>query len=402
MVEIDKRYEKVKNETTKSYEQKREKLKKEEEDLKEKLKIEVTKAKEQLEIYLSEVNNLLIKNEKLVKRMKTLEKEEKIMIKTLSYISKINKNENEMIKIFQELMKNIKINFIEEESTIKYEEYYFNGIPIPKYIEFKEMDYNKLIIEWKIDYTNLLNINKSNIKYKVELKKENSKEEFIQIYKGYNNYYSVNYYDKYANYIIRICSVYNNLISDWIIFHIKNLDSIILGEIEKGNEFIEKLYEWTEYTKMELLYRGTRDGSGSNIFHNKCDNQGPTICLCKNEKGNIFGGYASISWTSDNNYHSANGSFLFTLTNNNGTDPTKYPNKQYHNYAVYHGSDYGPTFGGNFDLHISNDYMNNTDSYCSLGYSYPDTLGQGNSIFSGSVNNNHFKLKELEVFKLFN
>ena len=119
MVEIDKRYEKVKNETTKSYEQKREKLKKEEEDLKEKLKIEVTKAKEQLEIYLSEVNNLLIKNEKLVKRMKTLEKEEKIMIKTLSYISKINKNENEMIKIFQELMKNIKINFIEEESTIK-------------------------------------------------------------------------------------------------------------------------------------------------------------------------------------------------------------------------------------------------------------------------------------------
>ena len=139
MVEIGKRYEKVNNETIKSYEQKREKLKKEDEDLKEKLKTQVTKYKEQLEIYLSEVNNLLKKNEKLVKRMKILEKEEKIMIKTLSYISKINKNENEneMKKIFQELMKNIKINFIEEKSTIKYEEYYFNGIPIPKDIDLE-------------------------------------------------------------------------------------------------------------------------------------------------------------------------------------------------------------------------------------------------------------------------
>ena len=78
---------------------------------------------------------------------------------------------------------------------------------------------------------------------------------------------------------------------------------------------------------MELLYRGTRDGSDSNIFHDKCDNQGPTICLIKNDKGNIFGGYASISWTSDNgSYKSANGSFLFTLTNIHETDPTKYPN----------------------------------------------------------------------------
>ena len=48
----------------------------------------------------------------------------------------------------------------------------------------------------------------------------------------------------------------------------------------------------------EKLYRATRDGSDSNIFHNKCDNQGPTICLCKNDKGSIFGGYISSSWTS--------------------------------------------------------------------------------------------------------
>ena len=39
------------------------------------------------------------------------------------------------------------------------------------------------------------------------------------------------------------------------------------------------------YERMELIYRGSRDGTTSNIFHNKCDNKGPTIILFKNEKG---------------------------------------------------------------------------------------------------------------------
>ena len=36
-------------------------------------------------------------------------------------------------------MKSIKISFIENESKIIYEDYYFNGIPIPKDIEFQEV-----------------------------------------------------------------------------------------------------------------------------------------------------------------------------------------------------------------------------------------------------------------------
>ena len=46
-----------------------------------------------------------------------------------------------------------------------------------------------------------------------------------------------------------------------------------------------------------LLFRGTKNGSSADIFYNKYDNQGPTLCLCKNEKNNIFAGYSSISWT---------------------------------------------------------------------------------------------------------
>ena len=339
MTEIDKTYEKVDNETTKSYEKRREKLQKEENELKEKLKNEVTKIKEQLEIYLSKVNELIRTNEKIVKGIKSLEKEEKILIKILSYVSKINKNQKEMRILFGEPIKNVKISFIEEESKIKYEEYYFNGIPIPKDIEFKDIGSKSINVLWKIDDTNLLNIDKNEIKYHIEIRKE--KEELSKIYETKENNYTINNLEINTNYEIKICSIYKDIISNWTEIHkVKTgkIDSFILNKLEKGNEFIDKLIEWTGYKNMELLYRGTRDGSGSNIFHNKCDNKGPTICLCKNEKGNIFGGYSSISWTSDNNYHTANGSFLFTLTNIHGIAPTKFPNTQKYEYAVYHHS----------------------------------------------------------------
>ena len=409
MSEIDKAYEKVNKEMTTSYELKREKLKKEEEDLKEELKTEVTKIKEQLELKSSEVDNLLNINKKIIKGIQSLDKEEKSMIKILSYISKINKIQKEMKSLFQELMKNLKISFIEgegKESTIKYDEYYFNGIPIPKNIEFKEVGTNNFKVLWKIDNINLINVDKKEIKYRLEIRKENSKEEFTQIYEGNADNYLVNKLDKNTNYEIRICSIYKEIISHWSDIHkikTKNLDCNILNETERGNEFLEKIYEWTGYKNMELLYRGTRDGSRSNIFHNKCDNQGPTLCLCKNEKGNIFGGYASISWTTTSgNYYSANGSFLFTLTNIHNTAPTKYPNTQNQGNAVYHNSGYGPTFGGGLDLYISDDCLNNNSSSSNLGYSYPDILGKGYSVFSGDINSRNFKLKEIEVFKLLN
>ena len=158
MKEIDSNYEKVDKETTKSYELKRERLNKEESDLKEKLKTEVTKIKERFELSLTEIYNLSKTCEKIIKGINSLEKEEKNMIKTLSYISKININKEKMRILFQELMKNIKISFIEEESKIKYEEYFFNGIPIPSNVEFNNISSNSFKVSWKLDDINVLNI----------------------------------------------------------------------------------------------------------------------------------------------------------------------------------------------------------------------------------------------------
>ena len=58
----------------------------------------MTKIKEQLEIFLSSSNNLIRNSERIDKGIKILknEKEEKNKIKEFSYISKINKNQNEI------------------------------------------------------------------------------------------------------------------------------------------------------------------------------------------------------------------------------------------------------------------------------------------------------------------
>jgi len=162
---------------------------------------------------------------------------------------------------------------------------------------------------------------------------------------------------------MRICCFYNDLIGNWSeIKKVKTLviDSLILTKLYRKRKFLKKIFEWTGYNVMELLYKGSRDGSTSKDFHDRCDNKGPTICLYKNDKNYIFGGYASISWTSKDGYHSASGSFIFTLTNIHETEPikfSKFSNKN-RDKRVYHDPDLGPYFGDYNDIDIRSDYKN--------------------------------------------
>ena len=401
---INNLYEKVNKEVTQSFEIKHEKLTKEENNLKEKLENEVTKIKEGLDNFLSESNRIIKANEKLIKGLKIFDKDkEKNIIRTLSYVSKINKNKKETKTLFQELMKNLKISFKEEETNINYSEYYFNGIPYPKDIEVKNITFNSAKLFWKIDNLKVLNIDNKNIKYRVEIKKE--KEKFEQVYEGNETNCILSNLIKNTEYEFRICSFYKDIISTWTkknTFKTSNFecDSKILIESKREVEFIEKIYEWVGCKKLELIYRGSRDGSLGKNFHEKCDNKGPTIILYKNNKGHIFGGYASISWTSDNNYHAAPDCFIFTLINIHNTEPTKFPTKS-KDEGINHQLDRGPTFGPNCDITISTDYINN-DSCSDFPCRYKDILGKGKSIFTSDPNNNNgkFRLREIEVFTI--
>ena len=393
---INELYEKMDKETTKSFELKHEQLIKEEKEIKDKLDNEVTKIKSKLEEHLSLANSLIRNYEKINKGIQGLKKEEQNqnikLLKNLTYVSKLNKNQKEMNNITQILMKNLKLDFIDD--NIKYEEYYFNGLSIPKDIQVSDIKLNSCNVSWKIDDLNILNIDKNKIKYKIEIRKEN--EQFKSIYEDKNMNYNITKLESNTNYELRICTIYDNTISNYSdsVKFKTLLDSILLNETKKGDECLNKIYEWTGGKNMELLYRGTRDGMSGDAFHNKCNNKGPTISLFKNEKGYIFGGYASIDWQGGNgDYKSAPDSFIFTLTNMYNISPTKFPNSDT-SYSIYDCSSYGPTFGGGHDIVVF------SSNYTNFPISYKDVLGKGYSIFKGDNDNYNFNLKEIEVFKL--
>ena len=392
--EINNNYNNIKNQINKKFKEEHEKLIIEENNLIEKLQNEVTKTKDNLEKYLYESNEIIENYEKINKGIKLLEKEQKNIIKELTYITKINKSKNEYNYLFNELISNLKISFEEEKRKVKYNEYYFNGIPIPKEIKFNDISSDSFKLEWKLD--NLDKFDKNKIKYKVELRElnENINEKFNQVYFDSNINCLITNLKSDTKYEIKICCIYNNIEGEWSeIQNIKtNPLSIILKESKREKELLEKIYEWSGYKKMELLYRGTRDGKSCKDFHNKCDNEGPTICLYKSEKGYIFGGYAPISWKSSGGWQKHNDSFIFTLTNIYDK-PTKFPHIEGQD-SVKHASDRGPTFD---DFYIYDNFK------CQLNFpsGHKDVLGKGKSIFTGDNNDSSLNIKEIEVFKLF-
>ena len=132
-----------------------------------------------------------------------------------------------------------------------------------------------------------------------------------------------------------------------------------------------------------------------------CDNKGKTICLFLNGKGNIFGGYSSISWTSNSDAKTDGDCFLFTLTNIYNTEPIKFTYSQ--NMSVYHDLKYGPVFGKVSNLCCGSNFMDKKSNKANFPNSYKDVLGKGKSIFTGDFDNqkSSFTLKELEVFEIF-
>ena len=402
ILKLDELYEKTNKEMTKSFEEKHLNLTKEENEMREKLQNEVTKAKEKLEINFSNLNTLIRNCEKINKGIKILEKEEKQMIRILSYVSKINKNKKEMKNLFKEKMKNLSIKYDEKEQKIIYNEYYFNGFQnIIKSIEFKDVSFDKINIAWKLEDINELDIKK--IKYKVETRKEDIDDKFELKYEGKESTCLINNLDINVSYEVRIGIIYDNIPSNYYEIkkvETKQLNSAILNESNKSKEFLDKIQEWTKFKKLELIYRGTRDGMNSYSFHNKCDNKGPTICLYKNESNHIFGAYASISWTKAGDWKTATESFLFTLTNVYNIEPNKFAHSEKDKvYSVYHNNEFGPSFGAGRDISIANDFTKG-DSYANFPSTYIDNIGKGNSIFSSNLKWNKFKLKEIEVFKI--
>jgi len=174
------------------------------------------------------------------------------------------------------------------------------------------------------------------------------------------------------------------------------IDSRILKPKEK-KMLISWLPKKDRAKRWKLMFRASKDGFNGSQFHAKCDNKGaPTVSIIESTMNHVFGGYTTIPWTSNNNYASDNNSYIFLARAGKNVTPKsgKWKVTQTQ-YSVYHGSSYGPSFGGGYDFYLASGCNTNTSSYANAGHSY--ACPKNNTLLAGQYN---FMVKDFEVYLL--
>ena len=149
----------------------------------------------------------------------------------------------------------------------------------------------------------------------------------------------------------------------------------------------------------ELVFSLTKDEGTAKAFHDKCDNQGPTVTVVYNDQNSIYGGYAYESWKYSGGYYSDANAFLFQLAFSGNKKRNKFSVKTSGN-ALYGYSTKGPIFGQD-DLWTFNKAVKDGNVYridgdmSGFGSTY-DSLGTK----SVDINNDSKVVIDIEVYKV--
>ncbi|CAG8615538.1 4157_t:CDS:2 [Acaulospora morrowiae] len=152
--------------------------------------------------------------------------------------------------------------------------------------------------------------------------------------------------------------------------------------------------------EFRLLLRGSRDGFSASTFHDRCDNQGPTIVVLKVDEKHVIGGYNPLSWCSTNTWRYTRDSFIFQFN-------TDYKHKllakfgrvlpSFAPYAINDSQCNGPCFGDG-DLWMLDQF--NTPGSCSCNKeSYEQSVGDIFHRDSWGGKNGIFAVEDYEVFQ---
>ena len=113
-----------------------------------------------------------------------------------------------------------------------------------------------------------------------------------------------------------------------------SIDSNIITKKEELELIMKRLkninYFKNKEISFELIFRGTRDGGTSKIFHQKCDGVPKTITIIKTIKGLKFGGYIEKEWKSKGLWVTDDENcFIFSLDLKKIYNPIKGKDKYY-------------------------------------------------------------------------
>ena len=312
--------------------------------------------------------------------------QEEYLIITAYYISNKNKIEYES-KFDLSYIKKVKL-FILYDTINECLEEINSGINTGKSYLVEEKNYINIFIP-------LNNIKFNEINFKVDLKENinivNNKEinELKNVIKDQNNE------------IINLKNKVNQLeilVNDLLI-----CKRDILGKITfKINSKIVDSYfniiliknwinninnESSKIIKAKILYKLSKDGDSIDTFHQKCDNNSPTLLLVETTNGRKFGGYTTCVWSVNKGGKKDGKTFLFSLD-----EKKLYKKKKEHENErdIYCRKDAGPTFGGN-DLYF---YQTLKKGYSASPYYFLDKNDLAKNI------KDDFDIKEIEIFKI--
>ena len=144
------------------------------------------------------------------------------------------------------------------------------------------------------------------------------------------------------------------------------------NEISFINQGIIKSFN-KSVTKMELIYRASRDGDSSKNFHNMCDGKSNTLTVIKTSVGKRFGGFSQGKWESEQKYISDEKAFLFSIDEKE----FYFIKKDQSEFALFCNKNNGPAFGKGPDFLISSNCRNNSSFIKQESFDYKgktDTL----------------------------
>ena len=99
------------------------------------------------------------------------------------------------------------------------------------------------------------------------------------------------------------------------------LGSLLVNNVRKLDELEDLLKVPRKSLKLSKLFSTEEHGWDARKFHDKCDNQGPTITILQTKDQRWYGGYARQSWRSGNN-QAVNDSYAFLFRCNWNVDKT--------------------------------------------------------------------------------
>ncbi len=144
--------------------------------------------------------------------------------------------------------------------------------------------------------------------------------------------------------------------------------------------------------KLNLLMKASIDGFDATVFREKCHKKPSTMIVLLTSYDKLIGGYTPIPWNNGEYNYIADPSkktFLFSLTNQKF-----YPLINV-NYAICHGADIGPIFGGGSDLEVVSNCDKNYNNFSGIGHSFKSD--ETEESFYGSKK---YLVKDYEVYEV--